>query len=87
MKTAKQKLIKKFKLLSEKYHNMSLLFYELSQSLNIELKKIENSPEQIKQYLKGTLNLDYNKIMKITKADLTIKELKGGINKNENKRN
>ena len=66
---------------------MSLLFYELSQSLNIELKKIENSPEQIKQYLKGTLNLDYNKIMKITKADLTIKELKGGINKNENKRN
>ena len=36
------KIIEKFILLSDKYHKMSLLFYELSQSLNIELKPIEN---------------------------------------------
>ncbi len=79
METAKQKIVKKFRLLSEKYHKLSLLFYELSQSLNIELNKFDNSPKQIRQYLKETLNIDYNKVMELTKTDLTIKELKGGI--------
>lgn len=56
----KQKIIKKFELLSNKHHKLSLLYYELSRSLNIEFKKfnnIGNSKKQIKEYLKENLNL------------------------------
>lgn len=76
----RERITNKFKVLSDKYHKMSLLFYELSQSLNIELKPIENSRNKIKDYLKNTLNLDYNKIILLSNPikDLSIKELKGG---------
>jgi hypothetical protein len=59
------RIVKKFRYLSEKYHTLSLLFYELAQSLNIELKPIENSRKKIKEHLKK-LNLDIDKIEKLS---------------------
>ena len=58
---------------------MSLLFYELSQSLNIELRPIERSRKEIKKYLKENLNLDYEKIIEISKIDLSLNDLKGDL--------
>ncbi len=80
MITEKEKIVNKFKLLSEKYHKMSLLFYELSQSLNIELKPIERNRKEIKKYLKENLNLNYDKIILLSKDinNLSFKDLKGG---------
>ena len=68
MDNQRQRIVKKFKLLSDKYHNLSLLFYELSRSLNQELKPIENSRAKIKTYFKEKLNLDFEKIEQITKG-------------------
>lgn len=64
--------------MSEKYHKMSLLFYELSQSLNIEFKPIENSRTKIKEYLKNKLNLDYDKIINLSNdlSNLSLSDLK-----------
>ncbi len=76
----RQKIIKKFELLSNKHHKLSLLYYELSRSLNIELKKFGNSKKEIKEYLKQNLNLDFDKIMKLSQDldDISFKDLKGG---------
>jgi len=69
METERNKIVKKFKLISDKYHNLSLLFNELSKSINIEIKKqgIDNSRKKIKEYLK-TLNLDFDKIIELSQA-------------------
>jgi len=69
MITEREKITKKFKLISDKYHNLSLLFNELSKSINIEIKKqgIDNSRKKIKEYLK-TLNLDFDKIIELSQA-------------------
>ena len=76
MITEQEKIINKFIYLSEKYHKLSLLFYELSQSLRIESKKKE-SLKDFKKYIKS-LNLDYNKIKQLSKGliDLSLKDLK-----------
>lgn len=74
----RERIIKKFVFMSEKYHKMSLLFYELSQSLNIEFKPIENSRIKIKEYLKNKLNLDYDKIINLSNdlSNLSLNDLK-----------
>lgn len=74
----RERIIKKFVFMSEKYHKMSLLFYELSQSLNIEFKPIENSRTKIKEYLKNKLNLDYDKIINLSNdlSNLSLNDLK-----------
>ena len=76
MGTYQQKTIKKFKWLSEKYHKLSLLFYELSKSLEIESKR-KQSIKEFKAYIKS-LNLDINKIEKISKGilDIQLNDLK-----------
>lgn len=61
----KEQTIKKIEWLSEKYHRMSLLFYELSQSLKLECKNMK--PQEFKEHLKG-LGLDFEKIKKLTKG-------------------
>jgi hypothetical protein len=78
--TERERVVKKFRLMSEQYHKMSLLFYELSQSLNIELREIEHSRKKIKVYLKDKLNLDYDKVIQYSSPikDLSIENLKGG---------
>ncbi len=79
MITERQKIVKKFELLSNKYHKLSLLYYELSRSLNIELKKF-NTKKEIKEYLKEKLNLDFDKIIKLSSDldNISFKDMKGG---------
>lgn len=60
-----QKVSKKFLIISNKYHKLSQLFYELSKSIEIASKN--KSPPEFKKYLKS-LNLDLNKIKQITKG-------------------
>lgn len=67
--TPRKRIVLKFQMLSDKYHKLSLLFNELSKSLNIELKPIENRPKEIKEYIKTRLNLDIEKI-KLLSNDL-----------------
>ena len=76
----RQKIIKKFELLSNKHHKLSLLYYELSRSLNIELKKFGNSKKEIKEYLKEKLNLDFDKMIKLSSDldNISFKDMKGG---------
>ena len=76
----RQKIVKKFELLSNKYHKLSLLYYELSRSLNIELKKFGNSKKEIKEYLKQNLNLDFDKMIKLSSDldNISFKDMKGG---------
>ncbi len=83
MKTQKERVVEKFRLLSEKYHKLSLLFNELVGSLNIELRNIEHNKKEIKRYLKENLNLDYDKIILLSQDinSLSFKDLKGGIKK------
>lgn len=71
----KQKVIRKFIFLSDKYHKLSLLFYELSNSLRLESKS--KSWKEFKEYLKE-LNLDLNKIDKLSRgiSELTLEDLK-----------
>jgi len=79
--TPKERIVLKFRILSDKYHKLSLLFNELAGSLNIELKKEginPNSEKQIREYLK-TKNLNYDKIKEITKTNITFNDLKGGF--------
>ena len=73
----KEKIINKFKILSERYHKLSLLFYELSQSLRIESKN--KNLKEFKAYIK-TLNLDIEKIKKLTKglSEVSLKDLQKG---------
>jgi hypothetical protein len=54
---------KKFLVLSEKYHRLSQLFYELSQSIKLEGHR--KSEKEFRQYMK-TLNLDLKKIMSMS---------------------
>ncbi len=77
----KIKIANKFLIFSEKYHKMSLLFYELSQSLKIKSKEL--NLKEFKEYIKKDLNLDFEKIEKITKAisDIKLSDLKGGREK------
>ncbi len=74
----KMQIANKFLILSEKYHKMSLLFYELSQSLKIHSKTM--SLKEFRAYIKDTLKLDFEKIEKLTKgmSDLKFDDLKGG---------
>ena len=77
METEQEKIIKKFVWLSEKYHKLSLLFYELSQSLKIESKR--KTLIGFKEHIKS-LDLDINKIKSLSKGlqDLSLNDLKGG---------
>lgn len=74
----KEKLFNKFKLLSDKYHKLSLLFYELSESIRAYSKN--KGIKETKQYIKD-LNLDLEKIKELSKVDLKLLDLKGGNNK------
>ena len=78
----KEKIINKFIYLSEKYHKLSLLFYELSQSIKFYSKN--KSLKEMKEYIKG-LNLDLEKIKGLSKGlqDLSLKDLKGGLSEND----
>ena len=78
METKQEQIIKKFEYLSDKYHKMSLLFYELSQSLKIETAKYKYDNKGLKKYLKDKLNLDMDKILKIsvTIKDISMDDLK-----------
>lgn len=71
MEDYKEKIINKFVLLSNKYHKMSLLFYELSQSLKFHSKT--KSVKEFKEIIKNDLNLDFKKIEKLTKSMAEIK--------------
>ena len=64
MITPQERIIKKFIFLSDKYHNLSLLFYELSQSLKLKSKQL-NTPKEFNKYLES-LNLDEDKILNIS---------------------
>lgn len=79
---AKEKIIKKFELISNQYHKLSLLFYELSQSLRIESKN--KSYKEFKQYIKS-LNLDINKIIKLSNAvaNISLNDIKKKETKND----
>lgn len=70
----KKRIINKIEMLSDKYHKLSLLFYELSQSLKIESRN--KSFKEFKKYIKS-LNIDIERIIKISKEDIKI--LKGGL--------
>ncbi len=79
MTTKNEKIIRKFEELSLNYHQMSLLFNELSKSLKIKNREIGiNNPKKFKEYLKS-LNLDSEKILKLSILDIKFKDLKGGI--------
>jgi len=73
MITEQEKIIKKFNDLSKKYHNLSLLFYELSQSLKIQSKN--KNLKEFKEYIKS-LNLDINKIKVLSVSDINLNNLK-----------
>jgi len=70
MEQEKEKIIRKFELLSSKYHKLSLLFYELSQSLKINSR--DKSVKDFKKYIKEELNLDWDKIKAINKDLVNI---------------
>ena len=76
----KEKIINKFIFISEKYHKLSLLFYELSQSIKFYSKN--KSLKEMKDYIK-TLNLDIEKIKALSKGmqDLSLSDIqmKGGL--------
>lgn len=78
-----KKIINKFVYLSEKYHKLSLLFYELSQSLEIESRKCE-SIRAFNIYLKS-LNLDKDKILKLTKgmSEVSLSDFQKDVQSNE----
>ena len=79
MITKNERIIKKFEDLSLKYHKLSLLFNELSGSLKIKSKEIGiHNNKKFKEYLK-TLNLDYDKIYKLsnTLENIKYEDLKG----------
>jgi hypothetical protein len=73
-------------MLSEKYHKLSLLFYELSKSIMLEGRKKTN--KEFLDYMK-TLNLDYKKIMALSQGmtDLQIEDLQKEKENENTKRN
>ncbi len=81
MITEKSKITNKFKLLSDKYHNLSLLFYELSRSLEVYGR--DKSLKEFKQHIKD-MNLDIEKLKELTKG-ITILKLNDLKKKNGNK--
>ena len=72
--TERKRIVKKFILLSEKYHKLSLLFNELAQSLDIAGREL--SPSGFKDYLKE-LNLDLEKIKALSQGmkEIELKDL------------
>ena len=58
----KEDLFKKIKKLSDKYHKLSFLFYELEQSLRYEAKK-GKSFKELKETVKG---IDLNRTISLT---------------------
>lgn len=77
---AKEQIINKFVNLSDKYHKLSLLFYELSQSIEVYTRN--KSYKEFKEYIKS-LGLDLKKIEQLSKG---IKELElGDLKKDDNK--
>lgn len=75
MITEQQKIIKKFKVLSLNYHNLSLLFNELAGSLKIKAREL-NTLKEFKEYLKKDLNLDFDKIKAISEINLNFENIK-----------
>jgi len=73
----KSKIINKFRVLSDMYHNLSLVMYELSQSLTIEAR--HSTLKEFKAHLKS-LNLDVEKIRHLSQSlkNISLTELKGG---------
>jgi hypothetical protein len=72
MITEQEKIIRKFEDMSLKYHNLSMLFNELSHSLEIQNKKIgEHNFKGFKEYIK-TLNLDIDGLKEQAKEDINI---------------
>lgn len=71
----KEQIINKFVYLSEQYHKLSLLFYELSRSLTLESKRLNY--KQFKEYIKN-LNLDIDKLKVLSKglSNLELKDIK-----------
>jgi len=61
----KANIIKKFEIISMRYHRLSQLFYSLSESLKIESKN--KNYKEFKAYLK-TLNIDIEKLKKLTRG-------------------
>jgi len=79
MITQQEKIIKKFEDLSLKYHKMSLLFNELSQSLKVKNKEFGGHDyKKFKEYFKS-LNLDIEKIKNISVENIKLIDLKGGL--------
>lgn len=76
MITEQQKIIKKFDLLSLKYHKLSLLFNQLAGSLRLEARK-KGSVKEFKKSIKD-LNLDIEKIKKLSVglSDIKLSDLK-----------
>ena len=70
-----ERIIKKFEIMSQKHHKLSLLFYELSQSLRIESKRM--NIKEFKDHIKS-LNLDINKIRKLSSSvsDISLEDMK-----------
>jgi len=65
----RSKVIRKLERLSEKYHRLSLLVYELSQSIKHSTKS--KSGKEFKKYMKDQL-LDVEKIKKLS---MTMNEI------------
>jgi ribosomal protein S17E len=76
MMNEREKIIKKFADLSDRYHNLSLLFNELSKSIAIRTQGMNYGTKEIRAYLK-TLNLDFDKIKALTTtlSDIQLKDI------------
>ena len=75
--TESQKIIMRFEMMSQKYHKLSLLFYELSQSMKIKSKELgEHNTKLFKEYVKS-LDLDIDKIrtLSLGLSNLTLKDI------------
>ena len=69
---AQEKIIKKFRDMSLKYHKLSLLFNELAGSLRIEYKKLgEGNVKAFKNYLKD-LDIDIKLLEEQAKQDIKV---------------
>ena len=77
--TAGDRVVLKFRLLSDKYHKLSLLFNELASSINLEIKArgIENSQKKLNEYLK-TYDIDFDKLKVLSKdmSNISLEVLK-----------
>jgi len=84
MITEQQKIINKFKGISDKHHKLSLLFYELSQSLMLSSKN--KTLKDFKQEIKK-LNLDIEKIRNISVdiSNISLNDIKKNDNEDKQK--